>query len=159
MVSSVSPPKSVRFRFKNPRYDRIVRLNTESIARTMGFDGEQVFDITLAVEEAYANSLEHSRQALGQADLELEILYQIYSDRLEITIQDSGCGFEAEESRPAAHSMEMNDRGRGLGLIRSLSDRAEVLSSPGLGTIIRITKLLLVQQSTSAHHGRKKSRS
>lgn len=140
------PPKSVRFRFKNPRYDRIVRLNTESIARTMGFDEDQVFDITLAVEEAYANALEHSNEAGTDVDLELEILYHLFPDRLEVTIQDSGCGFLAPESEMAAVSEEevMTVRGRGLGLIRTLSDRAEILSSPGLGTLIRIVKFLTV---------------
>lgn len=139
----------MRFRFKNPRYDRIVRLNTESIARTMGFDEDQVFDITLAVEEAYANALEHSTESGTDADLELEILYHLYPDRLEVTIQDSGCGFLAPESEMAAVSLEeevMTVRGRGLGLIRTLSDRAEILSSPGLGTLIRIVKFLTVER-------------
>ncbi len=152
MAENASPVKSVRFRFKNPRYDRVVRLNTESIARTMGFDEDRVFDLTLAVEEAYANALEHSMAAETGAELELEIVYQLFPDRLVVTIQDSGCGFYTREQELVARSGEtMALRGRGLGLIRTLSDAAEILSAPGLGTLIRITKFL-PSKAASPHH-------
>ncbi|HNV68528.1 MAG TPA: ATP-binding protein, partial [Candidatus Ozemobacteraceae bacterium] len=133
--------RSIRLRFRNPRYDRIVRLNTESIARRMGFNEDQVFDITLAVEEAYTNAIEHSRRSFDS--LELEIIYHLFQDRLVVSIQDSGCGFEQgepgiDQPLPVADQI----RGRGLGLILNLSDHAEILSEPGLGTMIRITKFL-----------------
>ncbi len=142
MATSECPNKSVRFRFKNPHYDGIVRLNTEAIARKMGFDEDQIFDLTLAVDEAYANAIEHSRQSL--TCFELEITYHLLPDRLEVSIHDSGCGFEdcsgkQEEITPKG---ETSDRGRGLKLIKSLSDKAEIISAPGAGTLIRITKFL-----------------
>ena len=133
--------RSVRLRFKNPKYDRIIRLNTESIARKMGFSEDQVFDISLAVEEAYTNAIEHSGRNL--ADLELEILYQLFADRLEVSVHDTGCGFNQEAAVQDISFQDANaDRGRGLGLIRSLSDKAEILSAPGAGTLIRIIKYL-----------------
>ena len=138
---SAASPKTVRLRFKNPRYERIVRINTESIAKKMGFSEDQVFDITLAVEEAYANAIEHS--GCCPSELELEILYQLFPDRMEISIQDSGCGFDGNNSRSFPAEADLSsDRGRGLGLIKSLSDHAEILSAPGAGTLIRITKFL-----------------
>lgn len=133
--------RSIRLRFCNPRYDRIVRLNTESIARRMGFTDDQVFDITLAVEEAYTNAIEHSRRSHDA--IELEIIYHLFADRLVVSIQDSGCGFERNVpgvDEPIAVIEQI--RGRGLGLILNLSDHAEILSEPGLGTMIRITKFL-----------------
>jgi anti-sigma regulatory factor (Ser/Thr protein kinase) len=135
----------VRLRFKNPRYDRIIRLNTESIARKMGFSEDQVFDITLAVEEAYANAIEHSGRPA--TDLELEIQFLLFPDRLVVTIQDTGCGFEESNGvRSFVETPEAAARGRGLGLIRSLSDAAEILSAPGVGTLIRIEKFLSRQR-------------
>lgn len=140
-------PKSVRLRFRNPRYERIVRVNTESIARKMGFTEDDIFDITLAVEEAYTNAIEHSGKARG--DLELEIVYLLYVDRLEVSVQDSGQGFH-QEPKPSGEAdalPDMNsDRGRGLGLIRNLADRFEILSEPGSGTLIRIVKFLVPRQ-------------
>ena len=140
---SGATPKSVRLRFRNPRYERIIRVNTESIARKMGFSEDDVFDITIAVEEAYTNAIEHCGKP--PSELELEIVYLLHTDRLEISIQDSGQGFRQDpdqlrelEPLPDVSS----DRGRGLGLIRHLADRTEVFSQPGIGTLIRITKFL-----------------
>jgi serine/threonine-protein kinase RsbW len=141
MKQETAAKRSVRLRFKNPKYNRIIRLNAESIARKMGFTEDQIFDITLAVEEAYTNAIEHSTRHL--ADIELEILFQLFPDRLEISIHDSGCGFDDRRKVENAMIMDINsDRGRGLGLIRTLSDKAEILSAPGAGTLIRITKFL-----------------
>lgn len=107
----------------------------------MGFTEDQVFDVTLAVEEAYTNAIEHSRRC--EETLELEIIYHLFQDRLVVSIQDSGCGFDRPipETVPSPPLVEQI-RGRGLGLILNLSDHAEILSEPGLGTIIRITKFL-----------------
>ena len=142
MIRNVSvgrPSRSVRLRFKNPRYDRVVRINTESIARKMGFDEDDVFDISLAVEEAYANSIEHSCRHVE--DLELEIVYQIFDDRIEISIQDSGTGFDGSflHDNPVFPD-NTSPRGRGLVLIKTLADHAEILSVPGAGTLIKILK-------------------
>ena len=109
----------------------------------MGFSENQVFDISLAVEEAYANAIEHGGGL--HAELELEILYQIYEDRLEVSVQDTGCGFETGGLRPLeglAPDTPCPDRGRGLRIIQSLADVDEILSRPGLGTLIRIVKFL-----------------
>ncbi|MFZ2961110.1 MAG: ATP-binding protein [Candidatus Ozemobacteraceae bacterium] len=121
-----------------------MRVNTESIAKKMGFCDDDVFDITLAVEEAYTNAVEHSGRPL--VDVELEITYLLYDDRIEVSVQDSGQGFE---QRKAVNRMErvfvdplVSDRGRGLGLIKHLTDKFEILSQPGLGTLIRIVKFL-----------------
>ena len=142
MNTSLGPPKQVRLRYKNPRYDRVVRINTETIARKMGFDEDQIFDITLAVEEAYANAIEHASR--HGPDLELEIVYHLHGDRIVITVHDSGCGFDAPLNDGRGVPMAGIDcaRGRGIALIRMLSDIAEIISEPGLGTLISITKYL-----------------
>lgn len=139
----MGPKRSVRLRFKDLRYDRIIRMNAESIARKMGFTEDQVFDITLAVEEAYTNAIEHSGKR--PTEIELEIVFQIFSDRLEVSVHDTGCGFLEEKSTPlpeAEYAELLSSRGRGLGLIMKLSDKAEIFSAPGAGTLIRITKFL-----------------
>lgn len=112
----------------------------------MGFSEDQVFDITLAVEEAYTNAIEHS--GCNLADLELEVLYQLFPDRLEVSVQDTGCGFDDQQEKISTPFDDIvSDRGRGLGLIKSLADRAEILSAPGAGTLIKITKFLVPDNS------------
>jgi len=132
----------VRLRYKNPRYDRVVRVNTEAIARSMGFTEDQIFDITLAVEEAYTNAIEHASRR--GPDLELEIIYHLHVDRIEISVHDTGCGFDApsgDDVKILLAGIECS-RGRGIALIRMLSDVADIISEPGIGTLIRITKYL-----------------
>ncbi|HNW33695.1 MAG TPA: ATP-binding protein [Candidatus Ozemobacteraceae bacterium] len=142
MSTSLGPPKTVRLRYKNPRYDRVVRVNTEAIARSMGFTEDQIFDITLAVEEAYTNAIEHASRR--GPDLELEIVYHLHADRIEISVHDTGCGFDAPSSNDVKILLAGIEcsRGRGIALIRMLSDVADIISEPGIGTLIRITKYL-----------------
>jgi len=115
----------------------------------MGFSEDEIFDLSLAVDEAYANAIEHSRR--GRNDFELEIVFFLHPDRLEISIHDSGCGFDENFQAENADLTDFSsDRGRGLSLIRKLSDKAVILSSPGVGTLIRITKYLSKQKENAA---------
>jgi len=138
-------PEQVFIRFKNPRYLRVIRDNTEVIARRMGFEEDQIFELAMAVDEAYTNAIEHSGRVGGES--ELEIGYLIYENRLEVSVKDSGCGFDcAHMEIPKTLKSLHSSRGRGLGLIRILSDGFELKSKPGVGTTILITKYLQLRQ-------------
>jgi serine/threonine-protein kinase RsbW len=135
-------PEQIYLRFKNPCYEKIVRENTEKIARNMGFDEDQIFDLTMAVDEAYANAIEHNSRKGTQLDLEIE--YLVFENRLEILVRDSGCGFDiAQIDIPENLKKLTSDRGRGLTLIKALSDHFELLSNPGTGTMVKIVKFLV----------------
>ncbi|MDD2999487.1 MAG: ATP-binding protein [Candidatus Riflebacteria bacterium] len=138
-------PRRVFFEFKNPRYLRIVRDNAEVIARRMGFEEDQVFELAMVVDEAYANAVEHSGRLVELSSLEVEFL--IYSNRLEVCVKDTGCGFDSACLKIPRNLRSLEStRGRGLGLIKMLSDSFELSSTPGSGTIIRIIKYLSGQQ-------------
>lgn len=133
-------PEKVQLRFNDPQYFSIVKKNTEAIARRMGFNEDQIFDLCMAVDEAYVNALEHS----GCPDkLNLEVEFVIFSDRLEISVSDSGCGFDLTRVKiPGSLKNLHGIRGRGLSLIKQLSDRFFLDSIPGNGTLIRIIKFV-----------------
>jgi serine/threonine-protein kinase RsbW len=134
----------VFFRFNNPCYLRVIRDNTETIARMMGFEEDQIFELGMAVDEAYTNAIEHSGDMGGPPELEIE--YLIYSDRLEVSVKDSGCGFDLARLEIPKNLRNLGStRGRGLGLIQMLSDRFELSSIPGTGTIIKIIKYVTGQ--------------
>lgn len=138
-------PEQVFFKFRNPRYLRVIRDNTEDIARRMGFEEDQIFELAMAVDEAYTNAIEHSGRVGGEAELEIE--YLIYENRLEVSVKDSGCGFDSARLEiPKTLKGLHSSRGRGLGLIRMLSDGFELRSTPGVGTLIRIIKYLQARQ-------------
>ena len=49
-------PEEIVMNLFSTRYLDSVRKKTEEIARRMGFDDEQVFDLALVVDEAYVNA-------------------------------------------------------------------------------------------------------
>lgn len=107
----------------------------------MGFADDQIFDITLAVEEAYTNAVEHCGK--NRVNVEIEIEFFEFEDRLEVLVQDSGCGFQKDfPLNRSFRDLSESIRGRGLGLIKKLSDKIEIVSKPGTGTSIRIVKFL-----------------
>ena len=133
-------PEQVLLEFDDPQYFSIVKKNTEDIARQMGFNEEKILDLILAVDEAYTNAVEHSGKGENPS---LKVEFLIFADRLEITVSDSGCGFDLSKIEiPRTLKNVETVRGRGLSLIRQLSDRFVLNSIPGSGTLIRIVKFI-----------------
>lgn len=140
-MSGEKVPLEVTLNLFTKRYLDLVRKNTEEIARHMGFDEEQIFDLALVVDEAYVNAIEHGAE--GQNEANLEIKFSIWADKLEITIKDGGCGFDMNQvSVPNDLTSLGSTRGRGLGLMKLLTDEFTMTSSPGKGTTVTFAKYL-----------------
>jgi len=132
-------PKKISFRFSDPGFINIMRKTAEQLATAMGFDENRIFDISLLIEEACINAIEHGSKPDKKPIV--MITFYVYKDSLEMHIQDSGCGF-----KPSKNTMETalktidSTRGRGLGLMQSLSDDFELSSTPGAGTKVKLIK-------------------
>lgn len=134
-------PKLTYIKQCSSDYSASVRKTAQSVASEMGFDDNHVFDVTMAVEEAYVNAIEHGRFIPGKSKLEIKFLS--YDDRLEVSINDTGCGFDSKKANIPRHLDTLDSvRGRGLSLISMLSDDFQLVSSPGKGTSIKIIKYL-----------------
>ena len=134
-------PEEIVMNLFSTRYFDSVRKKTEEIARRMGFDDEQVFDLALVVDEAYVNAIEHGAE--GKTETELEIKFLIYDDKLEVSIKDGGRGFDMNKvAVPDDLRSIKSTRGRGLGLIKLLTDEFEMESKPGFGTTVRFSKYI-----------------
>ncbi len=134
-------PQEVVMNLFSTRYLDIVRKKTEEIAKEMGFDDEQIFDLALVVDEAYVNAIEHGAE--GKKETELEIKYKIFEDKLEICIKDCGCGFDMNKvSVPSNLKSITSTRGRGLGLMKLLTDEFFMESKPGCGTTVKFSKYI-----------------
>ena len=133
--------QEIVLRLVTTKYFDFVRKNTEEIARNMGFDEDQVFDLALVVDEAYVNAIEHGAE--GKNESKLEVKFLIYKDKLEIIIQDGGCGFDMNKVSADENLVNMEStRGRGLGLMKLLTDEFYMQSFPGQGTTVRFAKHL-----------------
>ncbi len=90
-------------------------------------------DLEIALTEACANVVNH---ATG-AD-KFEVRLDVADDHCAIDVLDNGAGFDAAAATesPAATS----ERGRGLYLIKALSDNVRMHSTPRSGSLIHFEK-------------------
>ena len=86
-----------------------------------------VADLVLCVEEACTNTLQHSR-CLEPAELGVTVR----DETVEITVRDHGCGMDTDALALDEPPDLLAPGGRGLYLIRSLSDSMELRSDDGL---------------------------
>lgn len=105
------------------RHDRaaIVSLGEKIVeaARQAGFSEASCFAVRLAFEEALVNAFRHGHKDLAD-DVPAEVSYRITPERIEISIEDAGPGFDPSQvPDPTAPENITKTSGRGLLLIRS----------------------------------------
>ena len=122
------------------------------VARHMGFSDRQVGEIEICVDEACANAVEHAYEHgethdVDGGDRAVRIEIAFAGDELTIRICDSGSGSEEPLSPRITDLAEYADpqrpdyRGLGLYMIYRFMDRVAVRSTPGLGTVVEMTKI------------------
>ncbi|MFD1775217.1 anti-sigma B factor RsbW [Paenibacillus rhizophilus] len=129
-------------------YVDIVRLNLYGIASKMGFSYEDIEDMKVAVSEACNNSVLY---AYDQVDGFVDVIFEVSADALSITVKDEGESFDnvASEERITLHDKELSDvqvGGLGFYLMQALMDEVNVISESGKGTVVTLTKRLLLSE-------------
>ena len=124
-----------------PEYIAIVRLVVASVASLRrAMVDERIDDLKLAVSEACTNAIEANRLVNPEASVHIEIWEE--PDRLEITIDDCGPGFDLDKLAsppPVTDPERLNfERGLGIPLIRTLVDDAAFVRREN-GTSVRLT--------------------
>jgi stage II sporulation protein AB (anti-sigma F factor) len=127
------------------------RSENEALARSVisGFllpldpDVEELADIRCAVSEAVTNCIVHAyRGTVGR----ITLTATCYADRtVRITVEDKGCGIaDVKKARtPLYTTCPDEDRcGMGFSIMESFSDKLSVVSHPGKGTRVTLTKKL-----------------
>ena len=104
---------------------------------------DELSDIKCAVSEAVTNAIVHGyRDALG----EVQLIMKLTDDRMfRAEIRDKGCGIPdvGEAMRPLFTTDPENERsGMGFTIIENFMDSLRVVSSPGKGTRVIMTKKL-----------------
>ena len=117
----------------------VARHIAGSALREAGVADDCIHDTEVALSEACTNVLRHS----GPGD-EYEVSADVDEEMCTIRVIDSGRGFDSEllSGRHAALSSE---RGRGMELMRALVDRAQFVSRPEAGTVVRLEKSLTLR--------------
>ncbi|GAA2499327.1 ATP-binding protein [Winogradskya humida] len=95
-------------------------------------DREVGEDLEIALTEACANVVRHAEGADS-----LEVRLDVGEDRCAIDVSDNGEGFDADAVDDPVQSSE---HGRGLFLIRALSENVRMQSTPRRGSLIHFEK-------------------
>lgn len=113
-----------------------------SLAEFMQMSPDKVDEVRLAVVEACINAFEHSHARDGMVHLTFAVLGDQEPERLQITVRDSGRGFNpASIEEPSMDKKLKSDRKRGWGLkiIEGLMDEVTIISG-GNGTSVVMSK-------------------
>jgi serine/threonine-protein kinase RsbW len=108
----------------------LARLVVSQVGRLAGFGPEEVYDLKLAVTEAATNVIRHA------AVEHYEIEYRVLPRAVEITVIDSGGGFNVADLTRAPDGQG----GFGLAVIRDLVDELMLDSTEGGGTRLKMIR-------------------
>ena len=111
-----------------------VRRMLRTVLAALHVDRQSGTDLEIALTEACANVVTH---ATG-AD-EFEVRLHVAEDHCAIDVLDNGSGFDASKVDAAGPGADC-ERGRGLFLIRALSDTVWMRSAPSRGSLIHFEK-------------------
>jgi serine/threonine-protein kinase RsbW len=119
-------------------YITLGRLALTGISRLReGFSPELLGDLKLALTEACTNSVRH---AYADGTGMVEIVYELYPDRLEVVVVDQGEGFTPQADRDS-HD-ELSEGGLGIAIIEALADELEITQRDEGGSRLRFVKKL-----------------
>ena len=88
------------------------------------FSEDDVFAVHLALEEAFANAVEHGNKAAKKEEIKID--YSVGPEKVEISVTDQGGGFDPNSVPDPRYGENLyKTDGRGLLLMRSYMDAVE----------------------------------
>ncbi len=116
----------------------VVRTILKHALHAIGVERDVIGDLELALTEACTNVLDHA----GGTE-EYEVVASINGAVCRIEVVDKGVGYDASAGfDDRGHDAE---DGRGLALMKAVSDRVEVVRGTEEGTVVRIEKQLALR--------------
>ena len=120
-------------------YITLGRLALTGITRLRRDIPDEVLgDLKLALTEACTNSVRH---AYADGSGTVEIVYELYPDRLAVEVLDRGEGFTPPAERVNGDG-ELSEGGLGIAIIEALSDELEISQGDDGGSRLRFVKKL-----------------
>ena len=122
----------------NPDFVSVIRLTLSGVASRIGFSLDDIEDMKVCVSEACTNAIKHSKKD------EFQVKFYVYPDRLTIEVLDDGIGYDVD-SLASPDLKNPKTSGLGIFIIKTLMDEVEIKSCDKCGTIIKMTKLVGVE--------------
>jgi serine/threonine-protein kinase RsbW len=114
----------------------VLRRAVFGLADALGVEPGDIADLQTIVTEAAMNVVQH---AYEDSEGPLEMIAGRRGGGLEVAICDQGAGFRPRPADPGRGDLRL-----GLPLIAALSDGFEISGGPGLGTTVKVRKLIAV---------------
>jgi serine/threonine-protein kinase RsbW len=118
----------------------LVRTICRDAMRRLGVTPDCQGDVALALTEACANVVQHAEDVN-----EYEVLIEFVGDICHIRVVDTGHGIDVRDSSRTEMTLDRVS-GRGVVLMRLLSDRVAFESRPEDGTIVHLQKRLELEE-------------
>ncbi len=122
----------------------VIRNFVAGVAKKVGFDGEEVNKIELAVDEACTNVIEHAYQHNEKQNIDVAV--KIDYNKFTVVVTDRGKGFNMEEIElpdMKSYLAEIRVGGLGIYLMKRLMDEVDYHSEPGVKNEVRMVKYFL----------------
>ena len=123
----------------NPDFVSVIRLTLSGVASRIGFSLDDIEDMKVCVSEACTNAIKHSKKD------EFQVKFYVYPDRLTIEVLDDGIGYDVD-SLASPDLKNPKTSGLGIFIIKTLMDEVEIKSCNKCGTVIKMTKLVGVEE-------------
>ena len=126
MPNTTSGPETITLTLPS-RLELLAVLDRVAVAmcERLEFDEDTRTQVSLSVIEAGTNAIQHGHKKDPTKPFDTK--FEVFSDRIEITVRDSGPGFAPTEVNGDATSPEhlFDARGRGIFIMRSCMDAVE----------------------------------
>jgi serine/threonine-protein kinase RsbW len=140
MTEPEKEPEVITVRFPS-RLELLGLLDrvASTVCERMEFDSDTSSLVAMSVIEAGTNAIQHGHRR--DATRPVDVDFRIYADRLEVTVHDTGPGFDLNAINGDATSPEhlLDARGRGIFIMRACMDTVDYQFTPS-GTVCHLVK-------------------
>jgi len=140
MPETRSSPEVISVRIPS-RLELLALLDrvTQTVCESAALDEDACSQVTMSVIEAGTNAIQHGHKK--DATKPVDVTFEVFSDRLEINVHDTGPGFDLDrvngDITSPAHLLDA--RGRGIFIMRACMDAVDFQFSPA-GTVCHLVK-------------------
>ncbi|MEW5807125.1 MAG: ATP-binding protein [Acidobacteriota bacterium] len=130
-------------------YSDLIQQTAESFLRVCGLSKRDSESLGLAIREAYINAVKHGCRM--DPSKMVKVCFSYKKDRLEAVVTDCGRGFNPKTIiDPTTHENRLRIEGRGIFIMRSLSDKVEFRRLKNeRGMVVKLIKKIPLEKKQS----------
>lgn len=139
------PEKEIKLGIKSNLQDvYLIGMLVETLCSLSSFSDDDLYWLKLCVIEAVNNSILHAYN--GESGHEVEVLFRIQPDRVELHVRDTGVpmdveAFESERSYSEYEAEGEVPQNLGIPIIKEVMDEVDYRREDGVNQLIMVKKI------------------